>query len=160
MENINFCTKYPVNKSTIKNKITVTTILSLIAIMTIINSILVNKLYNNLLDLVVLILIVLAPTYALYRQIHRLNSYDEICIEDGYFIVKKENQVKSKTKLLEIKVTSFLSIVSYTGVPYITIKDKNNKKLFHYRASELQEEDHKKLMDIFENQIREIKWIR
>lgn len=54
----------------------------------------------------------LAFIWIIYTQLHRRLSYDEICIEDKYFIVKNKNNIKSKTLINDINCTSHTSVIA------------------------------------------------
>ncbi len=101
-----------------------------------------NKIWHYILYL----LTALAIIEGLYKTIIRLTKYDEICIEDDYFIVKKKNKIISKTKLEDIDVVENRPWFEFFGISSIVVKYEG-KWLFHYKTNELFKKENEKLIN-------------
>ncbi|WP_198304471.1 hypothetical protein [Arcobacter vandammei] len=138
----NFCIKYPNDPIFLVMKIIF--ILSLIIVFGYLtyNAQQENKIWHYILYL----LTALAIIEGLYKTIIRLTKYDEICIEDDYFIVKKKNKIISKTKLEDIDVVENRPWFEFFGISSIVVKYEG-KWLFHYKTNELFKKENEKLIN-------------
>lgn len=101
---------------------------------------------NRIWHYILYIITTLAIMEGLYKTILRLIKYDEICIVDNYFIVKKKNKVISKTKLEDIDVVQSRPWFEFFGISSILVRYEG-KWLFQYRTNELLKEDNEKLIN-------------
>ena len=108
---------------------------------------------NEIENIIIASFVMLAGIIGLYTELHRRFFYDEICIEDGYFIVKNKNIIKSKTLIKDINCVSHTSIIAMWDNAYIKMYS-NKKLLFHYKESEFEEEEKDILNEIFKNQTK------
>jgi hypothetical protein len=81
-----------------------------------------------------------------YHLVMRLIKYDELCIEDNFFIVKKKNKIKSETKLVDINVIQSRPWFEFFGTSWIILRCEGTW-LFQYKTSELSKEDNEKLIN-------------
>lgn len=127
-----FCIKYPNDPIFLVMKIIF--ILSLIIVFGYLtyNAQQENKIWHY----IIMFIIVLFLFLELYQIVIRLTKYDEICIEDDYFIVKKKNKIISKTKLEDIDVVENRPWFEFFGISSIVVKYEG-KWLFHYKTNEL-----------------------
>ncbi|QOG11540.1 hypothetical protein [Arcobacter sp. FWKO B] len=157
MEDINFCIKYLEDKTRISLKIIGLLIMSLIYSFILVRNI-EKTLEDNLLLFFIIVYFFIIVIHHFYTIIHRLISYDEICINGDYFIVKKNGHIKSKTLISNTIFESYVFFASMTGLAYITIYDTSNEKkklLFHYKEDEISKEEHILLKEIFKSQIKD-----
>ncbi len=142
MKNENFCIKYPNDSLFLIIKIIF--ILSLIIIFGYLtyNAQQENRIWHYVLYLFV----TLAIIEGIHHVISRLIKYDEICIENDYFIVKKKKKIISKTKLEDIDVLQSRPWFEFFGISWIIVKDEG-KWLFQYKTNELLKEDNEILIN-------------
>ncbi len=141
-EEDNFCIKYPNDSLFLIIKIIF--ILSLILVFGYLtyNAQQENRIWHY----VAILIIVLFLLLELYQTILRLIKYDEICIVDNYFIVKKKNKIISKTKLEDIDVVQSRPWFEFFGISSILVRYEG-KWLFQYKTNELLKEDNEKLIN-------------
>ena len=101
---------------------------------------------NRIWHYILYIITTLAIIEGLYKTILRLIKYDEICIVDNYFIVKKKNKIISKTKLEDIDVVQSRPWFEFFGISSILVRYEG-KWLFQYKTNELLKEDNEKLIN-------------
>lgn len=101
---------------------------------------------ENLITLISLVIFFIAGIWGTFSYIHRIYSYDEIYINDKYFIVKKKNKIISKNKIENLEITSFRAWFEIFGVYQISIR-MNNKLIFYYLTNEIEKLENEKLVN-------------
>ena len=156
--NNNFCTKFPINPTTLRWKVFGAFLMVLFAV-----SILIDSIYEKeISDIFWSLLLVAIFSWGIYQQLHRLLAYKEICIKDDLFIVKYRNNTTKEYKIKDINRTSHTNIFAMTNNPARYIKMyingtflKGGEVIFHHKFSELKEKYAKQLDVIFKDQTKD-----
>jgi len=145
IEHEDYCIKYPEDKNMMINKMIGLFVVASIFLY------LAYDYFNNKIDMTLFSLSLLGVglLYGISASIHRLVSYDEICVEGNYFIVKKKNKVINYTPIKDINIVSITSPFDMFHVASKRLYFEDTL-LFHYRTSEISKEDEEKLMKSME----------
>ncbi len=140
-----YCINYPEDKGMMINKMIGLFILASIFLY------LAYDYFNNKIDMTFfsLSLLGVGVLYGISASIHRLVSYDEICVEGNDFIVKKKSKIISSTPIKDIYIVSIASPFDMFQVTWKRLYCEDTL-LFHYRTNEISKEDEEKLMKLME----------
>ena len=126
---------YPKDKSSITLRITITMIVTLF-----ITFLLIKNFDEICVESLALGFLVIAGIFDSLLRLHRLISYDEICVVDKNFIVKKDNIILSETPIDKIQVYSKTNPFNFFQTSWKRIY-LDNKLLFHYETNEIESDD-------------------
>ena len=140
------CFNYPKNKQSVVIKAMLMFSVSIFSFVIAFNE------FNNNINITILSLGFFSIVGALdgLSKIHRIISYDQVCIENNRLIIKNKKKILNKVPIEEIQVVSKTNPFNMFQTSWKRLY-YNNTLIFHYETNEINEANEKKFTNIIEN---------
>jgi hypothetical protein len=140
--NDSWCFKYPNDKDSIWIK----TIFLLIIIGALVYMIF-DKFDVDNVGIWALIFLVCAGVLDVAAKLHRIMSYDQVCRDGEYLVIKKKEKILSKTPISKIHVISTRNPFNFSRITWHRLYH-DDTLLFHYQTNEIDDVDNKNMTTV------------